>query len=158
MYLDDPAEYEDISSLYKDDVKAQTLVPLSIQWLGDKVGYGIFAEADILEDEFIGLYTGSIQDRSLVDNKDYAWLYPIQTEDGGAVSLDGYSQGNELRFINDGISPNCVVQYVIGHDNLWHVCYVALTDIKKGEQLLISYGPDYWDTRSYKYQELTDEN
>ena len=44
----------------------------------------------------------------------------------------------------------------MGHDNLWHVCYTALKDIKKGEQLLISYGPAYWDTRVYKYKELAD--
>lgn len=158
MYQEDPTKYEEISFYYKDEVDAQTLVSTSIHWLGQDVGYGIFAEKDITENEFIGMYTGSVQDRSLVDNKDYAWFYPIQTEDEGAVSLDGYSQGNELRFINDGIVPNCQVQYVIGNDDLWHVCYTALTDIKKGEQLLISYGPDYWDSRSYTYQELADEN
>ena len=154
MYLDDPEEYEALSYDYKDDVDAKTLIPMSIKWLGDDVGYGIFAEKDLLEDDFIGVYTGSIQDRTLVGSKDYAWLYPIKTENGDAVSLDGYWQGNELRFINDGVNPNCIVKYIIGTDNLWHICYVAQTDIQKGEQLLISYGPDYWDTRSDKYQEL----
>lgn len=158
MYLENPAEYEDLSYNYKDNIEAQTLVPLSIQWLGKDIGYGIFAETAIYENEFIGTYTGKVQDRSLIDTKDYAWYYPIKTEEGGAVSLDGYNQGNELRFINDGIHPNCVVKYVIGNDDLWHICYVALTDIKKGDQLLISYGPDYWDTRLYDYQELADTN
>lgn len=158
MYQEDPTKYEKISYYYKDNVESKTLIPMSIHWLGKDIGYGIFAENDIAEHEFIGIYTGSVQDRSLVGNKDYAWLYPIKTDSGGAVSLDGYKQGNELRFINDGINPNCKVIYVIGNDDLWHVCYAALTDIKKGEQLLISYGPDYWDSRSYKYQELADEN
>lgn len=158
MFLEDPETYEFFSELYKDNVAAKTLAPMSIRWLGQDIGYGVFAEKDIENDEFIGLYTGSIQDRSLVESKDYAWFYPATTLDGGTMSLDACWQGNELRFINDGANPNCRVQYIIGHDDLWHVCYVACTDIKKGQQLLVSYGPEYWNTRSYKYQEFADAN
>lgn len=156
MYRENPEIYDGLSMLYKDDVQAQTLVPMSIRWLGSDVGYGIFAESDLAEDDFIGIYVGVVQDRELTENKDYAWQYPTTTDDGGTMIIDGSEKGNELRFINDGVNPNCIVRYVMGHDNLWHVCYTALKDIKKGEQLLISYGPAYWDTRVYKYKELAD--
>ena len=61
------------------------------------------------KDEFIGLDTGNIQDRSLVKNKDYSYFYSVQTEDSSTVLLDCYWQENKLRLINDGISPICIV-------------------------------------------------
>jgi len=156
IYKESPELHKGLSFLYADDIKDRTLVPMSIRWLGDEIGYGIFAEKDLYEDDFIGVYTGVVQDRASTQNKDYAWQYPTLTDDGYTMVVDGSTKGNELRFINDGVNPNCVVRYIIGKDNLWHVCYTALKDVKKGEQLLISYGPAYWDTRIYKYKELAD--
>ncbi len=103
---------------------------------------------------FIGIYGGVVKDRKLVKDRDYAWAYPGKTLEGTRITLDGVEKSNELRFVNDGRDPNCIVKYIIGNDRLWHVCYIAAKDIKKGDQLLISYGPAYWDTRQYKYQEL----
>ena len=155
-YLEDAENCDDLSNYYQDDIESGLLVPMSIRWLGQDVGYGIFAEEDILQDDLIGVYTGSLQDRNLVDSKDYAWAYPAMTKEGGALSLDARQRGNELRFINDNINPNCTMTFIIGKDNLWHGCYTALRDIKNGEQLFISYGPAYWETRDYKYHELSD--
>lgn len=153
-YLSNQNEYELLTEVYGDDIALQTLMPMSIRWISPEVGYGIFAEDDLSENGFIGVYGGVVKDRQLVDNKDYAWVYPEQTLEGGRITLDAKEQGNELSLINDGRDPNCAVQYILGFDGLWHVCYLATKDIKKGEQLLISYGPAYWDTREYGYQEL----
>jgi hypothetical protein len=153
-YLSDVENCDLLTKLYAADIAKQTLMPMSIRWIGEEIGHGVFAEEDLQKDGFVGIYGGEVRDRLLVEGKDYAWAYPGETLEGGRITLDGALKGNELRLINDGIDPNCIVKYIIGLDNLWHICYIAAKDIKKGEQLLISYGPAYWDTRKYKYQEL----
>jgi len=153
-YRVNPQFFETLHELYADDIDRHFLAPISLRWLGKTIGHGIFAETDFSIGDFIGEYTGVIENRTLVHDKDYAWSYPITTLDGTRSILDAKYKGNELRFINDGLEPNCQVQYLIGNDNLWHVIYIASKDIKKGEQLLVSYGPAYWESRNYGYQEL----
>lgn len=154
-YLRSTAYYDRLTVLYGADIAACTLTPMSIRWLGSEIGYGAFAEDDLAAGGFVGIYAGAVQDRKLINNTDYAWLYPISTLEGTSISLSGREKGNELRFINDGQDPNCTAKYVIGFDNLWHICYVAIKNIKKGEQLLVSYGPAYWSARQNKYQDLS---
>lgn len=156
QYLTNPDEYDRLTDVYDDDIVLQTLMPMSIRWINEQVGHGVFAEDDLPAGGFIGIYGGVVKDRNLVHDKDYAWAYPQETLQGGRMTLDAKEKGNELRLINDGKDPNCVVKYIPGSDGLWHVCYIAQKDIKKGDQLLISYGPAYWETRKYGYQELAD--
>lgn len=156
MYLADRAGHDALTNLYAESIAQKTLIAMSIRWLGSEIGHGVFAEQDVLQGDFIGVYGGVVRDRALVNNRDYAWAYPGATLQGNRLILDGIGSGNELRFMNDGKTPNCMVKYIVGSDNIWHVCYVAAKAIKKGEQLLISYGPAYWDTRKYAYQELTE--
>lgn len=153
-YINNQDEHDLLTALYDDDLVLKTLTPMSIRWINQEVGHGIFAEDDLPAGEFIGIYGGVVKDRQLVDSKDYAWAYPEETLEGGRMTLDAKYKGNELRLINDGKDPNCIVKYILGSDGLWHVCYLAFKDIKKGDQLLVSYGPAYWDTRKYGYQEL----
>jgi len=143
-----------LTEIYGDDIAHHHLACMSVRWLGKDVGYGVFAEEDLAEGDFIGIYTGVVQDRSLVTNRDYSWSYPGLTTEGAPLTLDAHFYGNELRFINDGAHPNCIVRYIIGKDDFWHVCYIASQSIQKGEQFLVSYGPAYWDTRKYSYQEF----
>ena len=79
-YLDDADNCDDVTVYYQDDIEKAALVPMSVRWLGSDVGYGVFAEADLLEDDFVGIYTGSLQDRSLVESKDYAWAQRWKAE------------------------------------------------------------------------------
>jgi hypothetical protein len=155
-YLLDKKTNDDLTKLYGADIATQKLINLSIRWLGEEIGHGVFAEQDLAPGDFIGIYAGVVQEKLLVRDRDYAWSYPGQTLDGGRITLDAAKKGNELRLINDGRDPNCIVKYIIGMDNLWHVCYIAAKNIKKGDQLLISYGDSYWNTRKYKYQELVE--
>jgi hypothetical protein len=153
-YLANVQQHDFLTKFYGADIAAQRLVPLSIRWLGKNIGHGIFAEEDFFEGEFIGIYGGVVQERVLVKERDYAWAYPGKTLEGGRISLDAAKKGNELRLINDGKDFNCLVKYIIGNDGLWHICYIAAKNIKKNDQLLVSYGKAYWETRKYKYQNL----
>lgn len=155
QYLNDIDENDFLTQTYADDIAAHRLIETSIRWLGQEIGHGVFAEEDVFSGGFIGIYGGVVQDRSLVKDRDYAWAYPGKTLEEGRLTLDAAQKGNELRLVNDGKHPNCIMKSILGNDGFWHICYIAIQDIAKGDQLLISYGPSYWDTRKYKYQELT---
>ena len=51
-----------------------------------------------------------------------------------------------MRFVNHSDEPNLGMKFVF-QDNAWHVIYVAKKEIAKGEQLLVSYGNQYWKNR-----------
>jgi|GEM_PF-996697 len=155
-YTNDVEGNNDLSDKYARDIKEKVLAPMSIQWISEYVGHGVFAEEDLPQGGFVGVYGGIVQERVLIKERDYAWGYPIKTLENDRVIIDAGIRGNELRFINDGVDPNCVMKNIIGPDGLWYVCYVASKFIKKGDQLLVSYGSSYWDTRKYNYQELID--
>lgn len=153
-YEEAPYYYDELTERYGKYVENRYLAPMSLRWLGDDVGYGVFASEDIEAEGFIGIYTGEVVARTSYMSVDYAWAYPLKTLEGGKIILDAKFIGNEMRFVNDSRTPNCIVKYVLGFDGIWHVCYVALTPIKKGEQILVSYGEGYWKTRAYDYKEM----
>ncbi len=151
-YQENPTVHEELTNRYRDEVERNVLAPMSIQWISSEIGYGVFAEQDIKEGSFIGVYSGVLEDDSLLENFDYAWAYPAKTSEFEFYfSIDAALKGNELRFVNDGIEPNCTAKYLIGKHSCWNICYIALKDIKKGDQLLISYGESYWNNRDCKY-------
>lgn len=153
-YIKDPVTNNLLTEMYAQDIANHKLVDMSLRWLGQDIGYGVFAEQDIAKDELIGIYTGVVMDRKKIASKDYAWAYPATTVEGTRISLDAKYEGNELRFINHSYNPNSVVRFIIGIDGLWHVCYVASKEIKKGQQILVSYGKKYWQSRQYEYREM----
>ncbi|MGZ6251300.1 MAG: SET domain-containing protein-lysine N-methyltransferase [Candidatus Chromulinivorax sp.] len=153
-YKNDKKQVEFFSSLCADKIKNKCFAPISIRWISKSVGYGVFAEEDIAKDDFIGFNTGVLELRSSIANRDYAWGYPVGTVNNNQIFLNALHKGNELRFINDSRQPNCFIRYILGQDNIWYPCYFAKKDIKKGEQILTYYGPSYWKTRQYPYQEL----
>lgn len=135
----------------KDCVAENYRAPIYIQWIDDVVGYGVFAQELIKKDEFIVEYTGVVY--SSVDDSTYAWKYPCVPGGFGVAKrtfmIDGRLCGNEGRFVNDPLDPKAInvklgLVYVNG---CYHVVYLAARDIEPGEQLLVSYGEDYWKTR-----------
>jgi SET domain-containing protein len=56
-----------------------------LKWISTDVGYGVFAQKNIAEDDFIGVYAGElrlIRNRSNQKHEDvdYAWYYPINVQ------------------------------------------------------------------------------
>ncbi|MBP7854805.1 SET domain-containing protein-lysine N-methyltransferase, partial [Candidatus Babeliales bacterium] len=58
----------------------------------------------------------------------------------------GKYKGNELRFINHSNDPNTQCLDVLV-DNVFYMIYIAIRDIAKDEELTVSYGSGYWDSR-----------
>jgi len=49
-----------------------------------------------------------------------------------------------MRFVNHSPAPNLDVEHML-HHGLWVLFFTAAKEIQDGEQLLISYGEQYWE-------------
>src|SRR5579863_9980866 len=69
---------------------AQTLPPsLSLRWIDDTIGWGVFAERDIQSLEFIAEYSGLVRKRTKRDCKNaYCFEYPIKVGKPSAYVID----------------------------------------------------------------------
>ena len=110
-----------------------TVEPSRIPNAGD----GVFADRNFKVNRVIGYYTGAY---SLHRESSCEYAYEIN---GFGRVIDAAKCGNWTRKINDGChrrrKPVCNVEF--GPDNQ----IVTTRYIRKGEELFIDYGPDYWN-------------
>lgn len=149
-YKDNKEEHQQITKKYGAQIAQKYMAPVSIKYISEEVGYGLYANEDFKAGDFIGEYAGQVV-HGRVKDATWSWSYPIRakansTLAGNVYSMDSKKYGNELRFVNDDEGPNLVVKFVF-QGSCWHIIYVAKKDISKEEQLLISYGDNYWKTR-----------
>jgi len=129
-------------------IEADTLPAVSIRWINERVGYGLFAEEDLEEGSYAGEYTGIVRKndrRHFEPLNNYCFEYPVPDEIGRSFVIDA-TQGNLTRFINHSFSPNLKPFHVF-HDDFYHLIFLAVCPIKKGEQLSFDYGINYWYIR-----------
>ncbi|OUM60898.1 hypothetical protein PIROE2DRAFT_69677 [Piromyces sp. E2] len=120
-----------------------------------EVGYGLFANVDILPNSIIGVYHGTLtQVKAGYTNTDYAWDYgtfpnPENPEENVEICIDGRTYGTWLRFVNHKVDAeaNCYAMYV-PFNNRWYIVYMTRKFIPRGSELFISYGDNYWTARA----------
>ncbi len=152
------SKIQEYSKKYYVQVTNYALAPMYLQWISKDIGYGVFAAASIAKDDFIGVYAGQLRPmRGPLDmppeDVDYAWFYPINNTFDQRLLVDGKFKGNELRFINHDQNPNtkCIDVLVNG---VFYMCYIATQNIAKYEQLTISYGDGYWQSRNINPEKI----
>jgi SET domain-containing protein len=115
---------------------------------------GLFAETDFKKGDFLCIYHGkliSFNDQTC-KSLDYVLELPsVHCEKGYAVDSSS-TQSSLGRWANDGsmcepkIEPNAEFKILLQKE-VNHMCLVYLSaknDIKKGEEILVSYGEKYW--------------
>ncbi|KAM6497964.1 SET domain protein [Amanita muscaria] len=113
--------------------------------------YGLFAARKVLPKTHIIDYIGEVHcDDRAESNYDLS-LHRFQ--DGVCIGIDATSMGNEARFINDyrGIKdkPNVVfIDARIPSGELRMGIWSTSDGIRKGEEILVSYGKAWWRARS----------
>jgi len=152
-YKDNKSVSDFLTKKYEDCVRSYHRAPIELRWVNSIVGYGVFAYKSIKQGDFIAEYTGEVDLKANIDDKDYCWAYSAETDDGKPLSCDSKYKGNEMRYVNHSYNQNVIMKYILV-DNIWHICYLAVKDIAPGEQLLVSYGENYWKTRSIACQDL----
>lgn len=127
-------------------IRSHYIPPVSVRWIDAEVGYGLFAEAPIEQECYIGEYTGLVRAQNdpwyEESNDAYFFRYPITDALGRCYLIDA-SEGNFTRFINHSDSPNLesISAYYRGY---YHVIFLTMHRIEKGKQLLVHYGKEYW--------------
>ncbi len=133
---------------YHKQLQQGEVAPLEIRWIDDEIGFGVFAYEDIPAEAYIGEYTGLVRqlNRLHPDHNAYCFQYPTRFWSWNYMIIDALRAGNELRFINHSDIPNLKPACLLDR-GLLHLVFLANRDLKKGEQLTIDYGSDYWRKR-----------
>ncbi|MCH9689646.1 MAG: SET domain-containing protein-lysine N-methyltransferase [Gammaproteobacteria bacterium] len=122
-----------------------------LRYIHPMVGFGVFSRVDIKEGFLLGFYTGT-QTHIREENQSYS--FSVKNEPLPTYVHALYS-GNLTRFINHAptttktrfLSAN--IKADIHHlHGVPFITYKAKRDILTGEQLLVDYGPNFFNKRS----------
>lgn len=146
--------------MYYRLIKQKYESPWYMKYINKKIGYGVFAAADIKKGQLIAEYVGIIYDKATYLNKvpynaNYCWsMIPHQSHAREVrFYVDAIKSCNFTRFINHSYTPN-VMPLPLYTPEGYRMLYVACEDIAKDEQLLVNYGEGYWSARN-DHQELS---
>ncbi len=138
----------ELGERFRDKIQASYLSLVSIRWVDEKVGYGLFAEEDLEPGSYVGEYTGLVRknDRLYFEPlNNYCYEYPVPDSIGRSYVIDGTS-GHLTRFLNHSDQPNVKPEHVF-YEGFYHLIFLAADPIKKGTQLKFHYGQNYWALR-----------
>lgn len=127
-----------------DDLPFTTRV--EIRYISKKVGYGVFAKERIAPYSLLNTYAGLMRpDKAIATDNDSTFMF----SEFLSFSLDAAKQGNWCRFMNHSPPRNPHTNVVAWeHYSEWgpRIIFTACRHgIKKGDQLLYSYGDQYWE-------------
>jgi len=120
---------------------------VSIRFIDDEVGFGVFAAQRIPSCSYVGEYTGMIQERKkkhLVDKR-YCVRYTVWEMGRRNFVIDAEKMGNFTRFINHSVNPNLSLQSVYWR-GMPRMIFIALKEIEEGTQFTFDYGTFFWET------------
>lgn len=137
-----------LGALYAEQIRSHSMANVSIRWIDERLGYGLFAEQSIESGEYIGEYAGLVRRRSLLfrNYNDYCFSYPTSEVYFRKHVIDARDQGNELRYANHSKKPNCEARCVL-LDDILHILVRAIMDIPTNAQITYDYSDDYWKKR-----------
>lgn len=137
-----------LGKLYERKLDEGYLPDVTIRWINEEIGYGIFANRLIRRSEFVGEYTGIVKTRPLLFPRlnNYCFAYPRRTLTLRLFTIDSQSEGNFTRFINHSDTPNCE-SLAVFHNNVFHIIFRTLHDISPHTQLTYDYGDIFWKKR-----------
>ena len=121
---------------------------VTIRWIDDVLGYGVFTNKDLKAGAYIGEYVGEVRKLSRLHPRfnSYCMRYPSRKWPFPYYIIDSKEQSNEIRFVNHSYEPNLVLKLAVDHQ-LLHQLFFTCRDIPKGSQLTWNYGKDYWARR-----------
>lgn len=137
-----------LGHLHRKEIEEAIVPDLSLRWIHEKIGYGLFANRSFQPWEFIGEYTGLVRQRRrfFPNINDYCFMYPNEWFPLRAFTIDGNQQGNYTRFINHSDTPNCE-SVAVYHDGYLHIILRTIQAVPQDTQLTYDYGDIYWRRR-----------
>lgn len=138
-----------LGAFHGKQIRDHHVADVSIRWIDDEIGYGLFAEEDIKAWEFIGEYTGTVRRRNLIfrNVNDYCFAYPTSSLFWKKYTIDALHTGNEMRFANHSDQANAESTSIL-HNGILHVILRSTQDIPKDTQITYDYTDIYWQSRT----------
>lgn len=137
-----------LSTYYQKAILEPFWPDVSIGFVNDTVGWGLFADRDYPAHAYFGEYTGVVRKRRGVDREnDYCFEYTIGSWMRNPYLIDAEGAGNHARFMNHSSTPN-LEPMAVCVSNVIRIVFFALKEIPKGAELTYNYGDDYWKRRS----------
>ena len=119
-----------------------------IQWINDTLGFGLFANRDLMIGEYVGEYIGTVYHHKKAKDHDYLYFYSDTSSDTSELDQILYicakNTGNHTRFINHSSKPN-LVNSTLYYNGLLHQVFFVNQAISKGQQLTYNYGKIFWE-------------
>nr|NGX50825.1 hypothetical protein [Chlamydiota bacterium] len=118
---------------------------VTIRFINPVVGYGVFAKEAIPPYSTLNHYTGLLMvDDDIKEEHDSTFSFT----DYKTFSIDALKYGNWCRFMNhcaEREANNNAIPWEYYHEDGPKIVFTSGSrGIKKGEQILYSYGDDYW--------------
>ncbi len=138
----------ELGNQFIEKIEAASIPSVSIKWLGEHLGFGLFAEEQLETGSYVGEYTGIVRknDRRYFEPlNNYCYEYPVPDYMGRSFVIDA-TAGNVTRFINHSFTPN-LQPIPVFYGGFYHIIFLALQVIEKGTQLCYNYGQNYWYVR-----------
>lgn len=118
---------------------------IEIRHTPEKGGYGAFALIDIPKHTPLAPYLGINRTPTDPNNRYYHMLFDDSKKSTKlSVDAENIMFSNWTRFINDGKTHNCAY-----NRQIYQIWVIAIEDIKKGDELTVDYGEQYWKNPTY---------
>lgn len=132
---------EKLSEGYEADV--------TIRWIGEVLGYGLYNNRELAEGEYIGEYTGVVRplQRTKPDHNPYCMHYPTRFWSRKLFIIDALKGSNCIRFANHSDQPTMALECIVDDEGIIHFVLLAKRFLPRGTQLTFDYGKDYWKYR-----------
>lgn len=116
---------------------------IKIRYIKHDIGYGVFAKEDVPPNALLNHYAGILRlDDTIQDGNDSVFSF----EDFSSFSIDAIKAGNWTRFMNhtDEKESNVAAWEHYSEEGPRIIFTAKSKGIEKGDQLLYSYGEEYW--------------
>ncbi|MGZ3634095.1 MAG: SET domain-containing protein-lysine N-methyltransferase [Parachlamydiaceae bacterium] len=135
-------------SRFRKEIEQGFVADVSIRWINEELGYGLYANKNLPAEAYIGEFTGLVRRlyRRSPDHNEYCFHYPTKWWSWKYTVIDALLGGNETRFINHSDKPN-LQPLCVCDQNLLHIIFITDQPIKAGMQLTYHYGNDFWKHR-----------
>jgi hypothetical protein len=137
-----------LGAYYAKELRAPPPLDLTIAWMNDRIGYGVWTSRTIEPRTFVGEYIGVLRRRRFFGrwSNHYCFDYTIGPHRSSSFVIDCQKAGNHTRYINHSYQPNLDLTSVY-FDGMMRVILIANREIPAGAQLCYDYGEDYWAKR-----------
>lgn len=143
-----------LGAYYASEIEACKIPDITIAWIDEVMGYGVWTNQDIPAFTYIGSYTGVLRRPYFFKDRSnyYCFNYYItmnywERNLRAPYLIDAREEGNFTRYINHSDKPNLDMASAY-HGGVLHIIFYAKAKIPKGTQLGYDYGPIYWEKRA----------